>query len=68
MDKERFEFNNHILLEFSDFEVRNMAICLEQAIDVLYTLSDMAMEVGDKFSSNSFDRLAFELRYIIPTT
>lgn len=68
MARERFEFNNHILSEFSDYEVRNMAICLEQAIDVLYTLSDMAMEVGDKFSSNSFDRLAFELRYIIPTT
>lgn len=43
-----------------------MAICLEQAIDVLYTLSDMASEVGDKHSSDSFDRLAFELRYIIP--
>lgn len=68
MNNKRFEFNNHILSEFSDYEVRNMAICLENAIDVLYTLSDIAMDVGDRTSSDFFERLAFKLRYIIPFT
>lgn len=68
MNKERFDFNNHILSEFSDYEVRNMAICLENAIDTLYTLSEAAFEVGDHYRMNEFDRLAFELRYILPTT
>lgn len=68
MNKKRFDFNKHILSEFSDSDVRNMEICLENAIDLLYTLSDVALEVGDNYSSNTFERLAFELRYIIPTT
>lgn len=63
----RFEFNNAILSEFSDSEVRNMSIAVWDAIDVLYTLSDMAREVGDFDDSRHLDNLAFMLRYVVPS-
>lgn len=63
----RFEFNNAILSEFSDSEVRNMSIAVWNAIDVLYTLSDMASELGDFAESSRLDNLAFYLRYVVPS-
>lgn len=68
MSSRRFEFNGELLSEFSDSEIRNLGISIESAIDALYTLSDMSRELGDIFTANKYEELAFQLRYIIPLT
>lgn len=44
-----------------------MSIAVWDTIDVLYTLSDMAREVGDFDESRRLDKLAFSLRYVVPS-
>lgn len=62
----RFAFNNDLLSEFSDEEVHLMRLKLGSAIDVLYDLSTVSSELGDRHFSEFLEELAFKLTFIIP--